>query len=285
MSSTLSSYFRVSPAVCGVISRLLKPQSGEVAGSDRAFDRGERPRERAQLERLGIVVAPQDGSGVTKGCQALVVSTAVEETVPDVAAARRLNLPIIHRSELLAHFVHAHRTIAVTGTSGKSTVVAMIFVAQLPPAWLRRIAPVIYFVGILLLIAVTTVGPVRMGAQRWIDVGPISFQPSELMKIAVPMMAAWYLHERALPPSAKDLLVVLLIVLVPAGMVAEQPDHLGRRLQMALGVGGKAKTGFVDRAVLADAGQHVLQRPPLRAVVEHVVGRDQRNAGAACEAG
>jgi UDP-N-acetylmuramate--alanine ligase len=56
-----------------------------------------------------------------------VVSTAVEDSVPDVAAARKRDLPIIHRSELLAYFVHSHRTIAVTGTSGKSTVVAMIF--------------------------------------------------------------------------------------------------------------------------------------------------------------
>jgi rod shape determining protein RodA len=108
----------------------------------------------------------------------------------------------------------------------------LVFFAQLPPAWLRRIAPVMYFVGILLLIAVTTIGPVRMGAQRWIDIGPISFQPSELMKLAVPMMAAWYLHERALPPSPKDLAIVLLIVLVPAAMVAEQPD-LGTGLLVA----------------------------------------------------
>jgi rod shape determining protein RodA len=71
-----------------------------------------------------------------------------------------------------------------------------------------------------------------MGAQRWIDIGPISFQPSELMKLAVPMMAAWFLHERALPPSAKDLAIVLLIVLVPAVMVAEQPD-LGTGLLVA----------------------------------------------------
>ncbi len=111
-------------------------------------------------------------------------------------------------------------------------IAVLVFFAQLPPAWLRRIAPFIYFVGILMLIAVTTIGPVRMGAQRWIDIGPISFQPSELMKLAVPMMAAWYLHDRPLPPSPKDLVVVLLIVIVPAAMVAEQPD-LGTGLLVA----------------------------------------------------
>jgi UDP-N-acetylmuramate--L-alanine ligase len=100
---------------------------GKVSGSDRAFDHGERGTLRAQLERLGIAVLPQDGSGLAADCAALVVSTAVEETVPDVVAARKLSIPVVHRSELLAHFVARYRSIAVTGTSGKSTVAAMIF--------------------------------------------------------------------------------------------------------------------------------------------------------------
>jgi UDP-N-acetylmuramate-alanine ligase len=102
---------------------------GRASGSDRGFDRGERPEARALLEALGIEVVPQDGSGVDATTAALVVSTAVEETVPDVRAAREHRVPIVHRSELLAHFVAAHRTIAVSGTSGKSTVVAMAFEA------------------------------------------------------------------------------------------------------------------------------------------------------------
>lgn len=100
---------------------------GHACGSDRAFDRGERAAARAQLERLGIRVLPQDGSGLDANVAALVVSTAVEDSVPDVAAAKRLGIPIVHRSELLAHFVERFRTIAVAGTSGKSTVVAMVF--------------------------------------------------------------------------------------------------------------------------------------------------------------
>jgi len=100
---------------------------GEASGSDRGFDRGERPEARSQLESLGISIVPQDGSGLGGGCAAMVVSSAVEETVPDVRAARRHRVPILHRSELLAHFVASQRTIAVGGTSGKSTVVAMIF--------------------------------------------------------------------------------------------------------------------------------------------------------------
>jgi UDP-N-acetylmuramate-alanine ligase len=100
---------------------------GHASGSDRAFDRGERASLRAQLEGLGIAVMPQDGSGLGPDCAALVVSTAVEEQVPDFAAAKAKDIPIIHRSELLAHFVASHRSVAVTGTSGKSTVTAMIF--------------------------------------------------------------------------------------------------------------------------------------------------------------
>jgi len=100
---------------------------GKASGSDRAFDRGERGALRAQFERLGIAVLPQDGSGLGPDCAALVVSTAVEDEVPDVVAARARDIPVIHRSELLAHFVAAHRSVAVTGTSGKSTVTAMIF--------------------------------------------------------------------------------------------------------------------------------------------------------------
>ena len=100
---------------------------GCASGSDRAFDRGERAEFRAQLESLGITVMPQDGSGVTEDCAALVLSTAVEEQVPDFAEARAKGIPIVHRSELLAHFVASYRTVAVSGTSGKSTVAAMIF--------------------------------------------------------------------------------------------------------------------------------------------------------------
>jgi UDP-N-acetylmuramate-alanine ligase len=100
---------------------------GRASGSDRAFDQAERASLRAQLETLGITVMRQDGSGLGDDCVALVVSTAVEEQVPDFAAALARGIPVIHRSELLAHFVAHYRSIAVTGTSGKSTVTAMVF--------------------------------------------------------------------------------------------------------------------------------------------------------------
>jgi len=106
-------------------------QAGGLAtGSDRAFDQGERREIRDGLEDLGVRITVQDGGFVSladRPCDAVVVSTAVEETVPDIAAARKNGIPILHRSELLARYVAGHRTIAVSGTSGKSTVTAMVF--------------------------------------------------------------------------------------------------------------------------------------------------------------
>ena len=105
---------------------------GRTSGSDRAFDQGERQEVRRHLERLGVQLVPQDGSFLaldTGGRRpaAVVVSTAVEDKVPDVRSARQAGVPILHRSELLARHVASHRTVAVSGTSGKSTVTAMVF--------------------------------------------------------------------------------------------------------------------------------------------------------------
>ncbi|HEX5648919.1 MAG TPA: rod shape-determining protein RodA [Steroidobacteraceae bacterium] len=110
------------------------------------------------------------------------------------------------------------------------------FVAQVPPRVMRIGAPFLYGVGVLLLVAVALVGDVAMGAQRWLDLGFVRFQPSELMKIAVPLCCAWYLHERPLPPDFTTLVTVVLIVLVPTLLIAEQPD-LGTALLVVAGGG------------------------------------------------
>jgi len=102
-------------------------RGGRATGSDRAFDQGERSEIRAQLAAAGVQVVPQDGRALDAGCAAVVTSTAVEDAIVDVARARELGIPLRHRSELLAVYVARHRTIAVTGTSGKSTVTAMIW--------------------------------------------------------------------------------------------------------------------------------------------------------------
>ena len=101
---------------------------------------------------------------------------------------------------------------------------AMFVLAQVPPASLRRWSPWLFGVGILLLLAVLMVGYVGKGAQRWLDLGLFRFQPSELTKLAVPMMIAWFLAEKALPPHWKRLAVAGVMILVPVMLIAKQPD-------------------------------------------------------------
>ena len=110
-------------------------------------------------------------------------------------------------------------------------ILAMLFVAQLPPDLMRRWTPWGYLFGLLLLVLVLVTGEVGQGAQRWLDVG-IRFQPSEIMKLAVPMMAAWFLHERQLPPRFLDLVVLAVLIIVPTILIARQPD-LGTSLLIA----------------------------------------------------
>ena len=111
---------------------------------------------------------------------------------------------------------------------------AMLAIARVSPNFLRRTSPWLYAIGIVLILAVAVVGHRGLGAQRWLNLGPIRFQPSELMKVAVPMMCAWYLHERPLPPRWPNLLLLGLIIVVPAALVAKEPD-LGTAALIAAG--------------------------------------------------
>ena len=110
-------------------------------------------------------------------------------------------------------------------------IVAMLMVAQLPPDFLRRWTPWAYLAGLALLLLVLTKGDIGQGARRWLNLG-IRFQPSEAMKLAVPMMTAWFLHDRQLPPRASDLLIIALLIAVPTYLIARQPD-LGTSLLIA----------------------------------------------------
>ncbi len=110
-------------------------------------------------------------------------------------------------------------------------IVAMLMVAQLPPDFLRRWTPWAYLAGLALLLLVLAKGDIGQGARRWLNLG-IRFQPSEAMKLAVPMMTAWFLHDRQLPPRASDLLIIALLIAVPTYLIARQPD-LGTSLLIA----------------------------------------------------
>ena len=100
---------------------------------------------------------------------------------------------------------------------------AMLVAARVDPVWLRRGAPWLYAVGLVLLALVLLTGAIAKGGQRWLDVG-IRFQPSEIMKLAVPMTLARLLHDRPLPPSFLLIVSCLAIVLVPTLLIAVQPD-------------------------------------------------------------
>jgi rod shape determining protein RodA len=110
-------------------------------------------------------------------------------------------------------------------------LVAMLVVAQFSPDFLRRWTPWAYIGGLVLLVLVLVTGEVGQGAQRWLDLG-IRFQPSEIMKLAVPMMAAWYLHDRQMPPRLVQLAIIAVMIIVPTILIARQPD-LGTALLIA----------------------------------------------------
>lgn len=110
--------------------------------------------------------------------------------------------------------------------------IVMFFIAQIPPHILYLWAPWIFALGILLLIIVNVAGDVGKGAQRWLDLYFIRFQPSEMMKLATPMMLAWYLSEKEIPPTFKSLMISAVLVVVPTLLIASQPD-LGTALLVA----------------------------------------------------
>ncbi|MCW9023483.1 MAG: rod shape-determining protein RodA [Gammaproteobacteria bacterium] len=108
----------------------------------------------------------------------------------------------------------------------------MIAIAQFSPYSIQFWSPMLFGLGLLLLFAVLLMGEIGKGAQRWLDLGFVTFQPSEIMKLAVPMMLAWYLADAPLPPSKGRLTIAALALIIPTLMVAKQPD-LGTSLLIA----------------------------------------------------
>ena len=111
---------------------------------------------------------------------------------------------------------------------------AMVALAQLRPNTLRTAAPWLYALGIVLLLVVDATGYIGKGAQRWLNLGIVRFQPSEIMKLAVPLLCAWYLQDRPLPLGLGSLAVVAALILLPVGLTAAQPD-LGTALLIMVG--------------------------------------------------
>ncbi len=111
-------------------------------------------------------------------------------------------------------------------------LVLMLAIAQLRPQTIQFWAPWLFILGVVLLIIVLLAGDVGKGAQRWLNLGFFRFQPSEIMKLALPMMLAWYISEFSLPPTGKRLLTAVFMLTVPTLLVAKQPD-LGTALLIA----------------------------------------------------
>lgn len=121
-------YVGVAGSGMSALAQFHAMGGGEASGSDRSLDRGQAQDLRRQLEAFKVRLFPQDGSGVVRfKPDAVVASTAIESDNPDFAAARRLEVRVLHRADELARYVAERRTIAIAGTSGKSTVAAMVF--------------------------------------------------------------------------------------------------------------------------------------------------------------
>nr|WP_297349350.1 rod shape-determining protein RodA [uncultured Glaciecola sp.] len=111
-------------------------------------------------------------------------------------------------------------------------LIVMFILAQIPPMAYRRLAVYFYSFGLIMLILVLLVGVVGKGAQRWLDLGLIRFQPSEVMKLAVPLMVAWYISKFNLPPPSRNIAIGFVFVFIPTILIAKQPD-LGTSLLVA----------------------------------------------------
>jgi rod shape determining protein RodA len=110
--------------------------------------------------------------------------------------------------------------------------VVLFVMAQVPPHWLKIITFWLFVVGLLMLVAVPIVGEAHKGAQRWLNLGVVLVQPSEMMKLIIPMMVAAYLSEQTLPPPPRQQLVAALLIIIPVLLIAKQPD-LGTSLLIA----------------------------------------------------
>ena len=110
------------------------------------------------------------------------------------------------------------------GRNLAAAIVALWVLANIPPQKLMRLALPLYIAGLALLVGVALFGDVRNGARRWLNIGITTIQPSEIMKIAVPLVLAWYFHRREQGLALRDFVVAAVILAVPVGLIVRQPD-------------------------------------------------------------
>lgn len=139
----------------------------------------------------------------------------------------------------------------------------MIFLAFIPPHKYKSWTPWIYGLGLFLLLAVMVIGKIGKGAQRWLDLGLFRFQPSEIMKLAVPMMAAWFVDKKTMPLDWRAFGIILAIILFPAALIAKQPD-LGTAIMVAMaGLTVVFLAGIPLRVIIIAVGALVVLAPIL----------------------
>jgi len=187
---------------------------------------------------------------------------------PGLTSRLHIDIPLL----LLLLVLTAYGLVVLYSASGKSldavirqgryfllAYAVMFTIAQISLARLMRWAPWFYLLGVALLVAVMVAGVGAKGAQRWLSIGGFRFQPSEIMKLVLPLTIAWYLADRSLPPRFFPILVALALVLVPTALILQQPD-LGTSLLIAasglfvLFVAGMGWGYILGAAVLAIAG-------------------------------
>lgn len=145
------------------------------------------------------LLAPIDGPlMVITGLLLLVAMIAMASASPERMTAQLINLAV--------------------------ALTVMRIVAQIPPQRLMYLAPAIYVVGLLLLIAVALFGDISKGARRWLNLGFIRVQPSELMKIAMPLMLAWYFQKHESMLRLREYVMATLLLLLPVAFIVKQPD-------------------------------------------------------------
>ena len=128
--------------------------------------------------------------------------------------------------------------------------IIMAVVAQAPSEIYRAAAPWLYGITIILLILTLLLGTTAKGAQRWLDLGIVRFQPSEMMKLAMPLMVAAFLHQRHLPPRLTTIVITLIIIAVPTGLIAKQPDLGTALLVVAAGMFALYFSGFAWKWII-----------------------------------
>ncbi|HEX5304527.1 MAG TPA: rod shape-determining protein RodA [Dyella sp.] len=144
----------------------------------------------------------------------------------------RIDMPLVFGlfalgcTGLVTLYSAGDRSLALVGGQAARFVLGgalLLLVSRIPPSTLRTWTPWMYAGSTALLVVVAVLGEGR-GAYRWLDLGVMRFQPSELLKLTMPMMVAWYLHPRQLPPTWKDIAAVGALIAVPVALIAEQPD-------------------------------------------------------------